>query len=159
MNKFDSGSKKYATKEDRLKIGLDASCIVPILCDASPFHERSFECYQKLRHDGVEIVIAGHALLESFSVMTRAPDPFKTPPREAHQLLHDTFGGATIAELGTEGAWGAIEHTIARGHSGGRVYDTVIAQATFAAGARVLLTWNLRHFHSIAPAGLEVREP
>jgi hypothetical protein len=36
------------------------------------------------------------------------------------------------------------------------VYDALIAWCAADAGATVLLTWNLKHFAAIAPAGLEV---
>jgi predicted nucleic acid-binding protein len=45
------------------------------------------------------------------------------------------------------------------GLGGGRVYDAVIAQCVLEAGATVLLTWNMKHFLPIAPAGLDVMEP
>ena len=36
------------------------------------------------------------------------------------------------------------------------MYDALIAWCAADAGATVLLTWNLKHFAAIAPAGLEV---
>jgi len=42
---------------------------------------------------------------------------------------------------------------------GGIVYDAAIAEAAFAAGATVLLTWNPKDFLRVAPHGLEVRQP
>jgi predicted nucleic acid-binding protein len=142
-----------------LKIGLDTSCIVPIVVDGSDFHQRTYLAYDELKRNGAEFVIANNALLEAFSVLTRSPDPFKTAPAEAERLLHRNFDDATIAGSAAGVAWAAIRHTISRGYGGSRVYDAAIALATYEAGARLLLTWNVRHFHSVAPVGLEVREP
>ena len=55
--------------------------------------------------------------------------------------------------------WETIRHTLDRGCSGGRVYDAVIALATYEAGARLRQTWNVRHFLTVAPVGLEIRQP
>ena len=47
----------------------------------------------------------------------------------------------------------------ARSMGGGRIYDAIIALCSHQAGATVLLTWNLKHFLAVAPAGLTIREP
>jgi hypothetical protein len=51
------------------------------------------------------------------------------------------------------------DFTVDRGFAGARVFDVAIALAAYEAGARFLLTWNVRHFISIAPVGLEIRQP
>ena len=108
---------------------------------------------------GAEFIVAEHALLESFSVLTRSPRPVRTPPAAAERLLHENFDGCIVAARDPGASWAAIRHTISCGHYGGRLYDSLIALASYEAGARLLLTWNVKHFLSIAPAGLEVREP
>jgi hypothetical protein len=74
-------------------------------------------------------------------------------------MLRAAFFSATIAPLRAAMPWDFIRLMLARGFAGGRVYDTAIALATYEAGARLLLTWNVKHFHSIAPTGLEICEP
>jgi len=142
-----------------LKVSLDTSFIVPLVAAPSRFHERTLACFEQFQKDGAEFVLAGHALLESFSVLTRSPEPFKVLPRHAERALRETFADATITGFARHAPWKAMEHTISRGHHGGRIYDTAIALAAFEAGARLLLTWNAKHFLSIAPAGLEIRVP
>jgi len=142
-----------------LKIGLDTSFIVPLIAEPSEFHDRTWAAFQELREGGAEFVVTGHALLEAFSVLTRSPEPIKTLPREAERSLRDIFSNAIMTRFDQDDAWTAIAHTISRGYHGGRIYDAVIALATFEAGARVLLTWNVKHFLTIAPFGLEIREP
>src|ERR1017187_3021578 len=108
---------------------------------------------------GAQFIVAEHALLESFSVLTRSPEPVRTLPGVAERLLHENFDGCIVGSRDPGAAWTAIRHTISRGHYGGRLFDFLIALASYEAGARLLLTWNVKHFQSIAPAGLEVREP
>jgi hypothetical protein len=54
---------------------------------------------------------------------------------------------------------GLLKNFVKNGVGGGQVYDGLIAASAVAAGATVLLRWNLRHLTSIAAASLEVREP
>ncbi|HEY4362113.1 MAG TPA: PIN domain-containing protein [Bryobacteraceae bacterium] len=142
-----------------MKVGLDSSFIIHLLRSGTPQHQATWGCYQKLREAGATFVVSDHALLESFSVMSRSPAPTGLPPIEAEQVLREGCAGMEIAPTRTGLAWDTIRQTLSRGHWGGRVYDAVIALAVYEAGARLLLTWNVRHFHSVAPVGLEVREP
>jgi predicted nucleic acid-binding protein len=80
-------------------------------------------------------------------------------PQEAEMALRSNFSHARTADLSAECAWAAIRETTAKGFRGGRVFDAAIAWAAWEAGATVLLTWNAKHFQTVAPAGLEIREP
>ncbi len=143
----------------RLKVGLDSSVIVQLLVKRGSHHVRSMASYHSLVEAGAEFMLTDHVLLESFSALSRSPASIGVPPAEAERMLHEGFGKATIAPLRAGAAWDIIRLTLSRGFWGGRVYDAAIALATYQAGARLFLTWNVKRFHSVAPAGLEVREP
>ena len=119
----------------------------------------TFACYEEHHRAGDEIILVENVLLEAFRVLSGAPKPIGMPPRQALQLLQDDFGDAITAPVRRGLAWDAIQHTLDRGFAGARVFDSAIALAAYEAGARLLLTWNVRHFISIAPAGLEIRQP
>lgn len=142
-----------------MKIGLDSSVLIDLFAKQAARHRVTLECCAAHRSNGDEFVLAEHALLEAFSVLTRAPKPVGIPAREAEQALLDAFGNSIVAPMRHGLAWETIRHTLDHGHWGGRVYDAVIALSVFEAGASVLLTWNPRHFQTIAPAGLEIRTP
>jgi hypothetical protein len=133
--------------------------MVNLLRKGTPQHDASWQCYLEQREAGAEFVIADHALLEAFSVLTRTPPLYRLSPETAERILKLNFEGATIAPLRAGSALEIIRHTVGRGFGGGRVYDAAIALAIYEAGARLLLTWNVRHFLSIAPPGLEIRQP
>jgi predicted nucleic acid-binding protein len=133
--------------------------LVELLSRHSGRHPATRSAYEEFRRMGAEFLLADHVLLEAFSVLSRSPRPIGIPPRDAERLLLEHFRDAIIAPLRPGLAWDTISQTLSRGCWGGRVYDTLIAMVVFEAGAEVLLTWNTRHFRSIAPAGLEVREP
>jgi predicted nucleic acid-binding protein len=142
-----------------LKIALDSNVLVHYVSRAAKEHPVTKATYQRYRSQGAEFVVAEHSILEAFSVLTRTHRPVGIDPKDALEALGRNFGDATIAPIRKGLAWESIRHTMARGHWGGRVYDTIIALAVHDAGASVLLTWNLRHFVTIAPPGLEIREP
>lgn len=142
-----------------MKVGIDSSVIVPLLALRSGNHQRARAAYDSLLQQGAEFVVTDHALLESFSVLSRSPRPYGATPLEAEDLLRRNFASTLIAPMRPGMVWDLIHLTLSRGFWGGRVYDAAIAMATFEAGARLLLTSNVKDFHSVAPVGLEVREP
>lgn len=130
-----------------------------LLSKGSPLHAAARDAYRRLLENGSELIFSEQVIIETFSVLSRSPKPLGVEPRFAGQILTDLCKGATIAPFRQGLGLDAIRQTLERGHHGGRVYDAVIALSVYEAGARVLLTWSTRRFHSIAPAGLEVREP
>ena len=146
-------------KAVNLRVALDTNVLVQLFSSGSERHAETLARYRELRHAGAEIVLAENVVLEAFSVLSRSPHPVGIPPPDAERLLTETFRDAIIAPLKPGFAWEAMRHTLSRGFWGGRVWDTAIALAVYEAGARLLLTWNVRHFRSVAPVGLEVREP
>jgi predicted nucleic acid-binding protein len=140
-------------------VGLDSNILIELVLKTAKKHDRTARAYNALAAEGAEFVIADHVLLEAFSVMSRSPFPVGVAPRVAERILKDSFGSAVIAPLRPGLAWETIRHTLVHGFWGGRVYDAAIALTIYEAGARVFLTWNTRHFLTIAPVGLEVRSP
>ena len=144
----------------RPKFGVDTSCLVPLLCPWHDLHRATLSAWQRLRQDHTPLVVAAHALLECFSVLTRMPPPFRMPPGEVAQALTETLSeGVQTSGLAPETAWSALYGLSRRGIAGGRIYDAVIAHSVRQAGATVLLTWNVRDFLLVAPPGLDIREP
>ncbi len=142
-----------------MKIGLDTNILIELVAKDSLRHRPTLVSYEAYKRGGAQFVVTDHVLLEAFSVLTRAPKPVSMPAHEAQRILRENFGSAEVAPIRSGFAWDAIRHTLSRGHSGGRVYDAVIALAVFEAGARLLLTWNVRHLITVAPVGLDVQAP
>ena len=144
----------------RARFGLDSSCLIALLSDWHAQHRRTLISYSQWLARGAQSVIAVHAMLETFSVLTRLPTPYRSTPETAKTALEQTFSRtAIITGMGSEGIWSSMDMLCRLGLSGGRVYDVVIARCVAEAGATVLLTWNTKPFLPIAPAGLDVREP
>ena len=141
-------------------MGLDTSCLVPLLADEHTFHEITRTEWERLKRQDVKFVVACHALLEAFAVLTRMPPPFRRAPEEVERLLRENFGDdADIPPVAEDMVWSAMRDLVAQRVSSGAIYDAVIARSTLAAGAAVLLTWNPKDFLRVAPAGLEITTP
>jgi predicted nucleic acid-binding protein len=142
------------------RLGLDSNVLIALLCEWHEHHGRTLASYERWLGKHAVVVIPVQAMLESYSVLTRLPAPYRLPPEAAKLAIEETFfRTAVIAELGPEAAWGAIDKLSSLGLGGGRVYDAAIAECVMRAGATVLLTWNRKYFLPIAPAGLDVQEP
>lgn len=140
------------------KVALDTSCIIPLVSAWHDHHERTVRAVHLIPDS--HLIVCSHVMLESFSVLTRLPSPYRLGPREAEQMLEENFGEALPAtDLGRKQVWGAIR-SVAQFHiGGGKVYDAIVAYSSFRAGAARLLTWNVRDFVRFSPAELEIREP
>lgn len=102
-----------------------------------------------------------HALLETYSVLTRLPPPHRLAPRLARELLSETCS-AVARVAGVEGGddlWTWLDEIARRGIAGGRIYDAAIARSLLLAGACRLLTLNPRHFTALLPVGFEIVDP
>ncbi|MCS6953153.1 MAG: hypothetical protein NZM33_09875 [Bryobacteraceae bacterium] len=141
-----------------VKTAWDTSCLVALLCEWHEFHPRTLETYRELRDRG-RFIIAGYALLECFSVLTRLPAPARLAPADAARLLRENFAGAEIAAADPQSCRDAIERVAALGIGEGRIYDAVIAYCSYRAGAERLLSWNVRDLAVVSPPGLAMREP
>ena len=143
-----------------VRFSLDTSCLVALLAEWHPFHRASVAAYEARLKQGERLVLAGHAVLECFSVLTRLPAPMSAAPQIVEQALSSYLStGTELAGMTPETCRQALRDLAGRGLGGGRIYDAIIALCSYQAGATILLTWNLKHFLSIAPVGLAVQEP
>jgi toxin FitB len=141
------------------KFGLDTSCLVALLADWHERHGATTAAYNARMKAGQRLVVAAHAVLECFSVLTRLPAPLAAPPAVVERVLASYLSDAEIAGITSGTCRFAIADLARRGVGGGLTYDAVIAICSYEAGARELLTWNLSHFLRVAPSGLTPREP
>lgn len=104
--------------------------------------------------------MAGHSLVEAYSVMTRVPQPNRIPASAALNMIATSFvDGVRVISLDALAYVALLEDLAAQGIAGGAVYDAVIAACARLGGADTILTFNDRHFARFAGAGLEVVVP
>ena len=91
--------------------------------------------------DGREVALCGHALAETYSVLTRLPGGLRLAPAEAARLLDERFKSPLLMSASSarrlHRSWGGL------GIAGGAVYDALVALAAVEHGA-VLATRDAR---------------
>ncbi len=117
-------------------IGLDTSVAVPLLVQTHRAHPAVTRWW-----GGRPVALCGHALAETYSVLTRLPGDIRLEPSDAARLLEERF--AAPFSLSHEIAK-ALPVTLSRlGIAGGAVYDALIGLAAAEHGA-LLATRDIR---------------
>jgi hypothetical protein len=100
---------------------------------------------------------AWHCCLELFSVATRLPEEFRLTAPDARRLLEEEIlARFSVFDLPPEGRASLFAEAVTDGVAGGRIYDAEIGAVAVAAGARILVTGNRRHFVPLLRRGLRV---
>ena len=140
---------------------LDTSVILAGLIDFGPQSGPA----QSIMHAVVErrlpkVSTAWHCCLEFYSVATRLPPEFRLPPDDAIRLLEEEVSGRmSVHDLPAADRKSMLRLIAEDAVSGGRIYDVHIAEIARAAGARVIVTDNRRHFLAALRHGLRVETP
>ena len=105
------------------------------------------------------MAIAAHAIAETYAVLTRLPAPHRLAPSDAWTLVRTNFvDNAALVTLDGPAHVAVLEELAREGLGGGRTYDGLIAACALASRAKVILTFNRRHFDP-PPQGVIVVEP
>jgi len=92
-----------------------------------------------------------HSLAEVYAVMTALPVKPLIPPEQALLFVEEVRDRLTLVSLNGDEYFTAIERTAGRGFSGGRVYDALLLACATKVEARIIYTWNLKHYQALAP--------
>jgi hypothetical protein len=144
-----------------VSVFLDTSVLLAGLVDFGPQSGPA----QSVMHAVAEKTItapgtAWHCCLEFFSVATRLPPEFRLSPTDAvHLVDHEIFARMTVHDLPAADRVAMLNAAAQDGTAGGRIYDTHIAEVARAAGARVVVTDNRRHFLAALRHGIRVETP
>jgi predicted nucleic acid-binding protein len=103
-------------------LGLDTSVAVPLLVQTHEGHRAVVRWW-----GGRDVALCGHALAETYSVLTRLPGDLRLAPMDAARLLAERFDAALTL---SPGAAQGLPGTLARlGIAGGAVYDALVGLA------------------------------
>jgi predicted nucleic acid-binding protein len=123
---------------------IDTSVAVPLLLASHPDHARVAAWAE-----GRDLAFAGHAIFETYAVLTRLPAQSRLKPAQAQEVIGQ-FGDDIRPALGGRAA---VERCAALGIAGGQVYDALVA---FAAQDRRLATRDRRALELYEKLGAEV---
>lgn len=103
-------------------IGIDTSVAVPLLVAPHAAHAAVMRWW-----NGRSLSLSGHALAETYSVLTRLPGDLRLNPADAARLLHERF--ETPLVLSAESSARLAGVLADRGIAGGAVYDALVGLA------------------------------
>ncbi|SDZ53223.1 type II toxin-antitoxin system VapC family toxin [Herbiconiux ginsengi] len=121
---------------DGSRFALDTSVAVPLLVESHEAHELVVSWAR-----GRVLGLSGHALVETYSVLTRLPGDARVSPADAVMLIDENF--AESFTLSTDVALAPHRELARFGVSGGAAYDGLVALAAREEGA-VLVTRDAR---------------
>ena len=81
--------------------------------------------------------LAGHVLLETFSVLTRLPPPNRAAPEVVHEFISRQFEATPLA-LGGRAQKQLLDESVRLRINGGAIYDALTAATARRAGAALL---------------------
>jgi toxin FitB len=129
-------------------LGVDTSVAVPLLVRTHAAHAAVVRWW-----DGREVALSGHALAETYSVLTRLPGDLRLAPADAARLIADRFAEPLM--LRPE-AFRRLPDELSRlGIAGGAVYDALVALAAVEHGAS-LATRDARAKSTYETVGVQV---
>ena len=100
---------------------------------------------------------AWHCVLEFYAVATRLPEEFRLSPADAGRLVEEELmGRLQVVDLPASARLELVRQAVREGVAGGRLYDAHIAEIARGAGARLVVTDNVRHFSWLRLHGLRV---
>lgn len=105
---------------------LDTSAAVPLLVTSHTAHREVSAALA-----GRRVALAGHAMHETYSVLTRLPGDARLAPEDAVRLLRDRFGPAVV--LDADSTRHAPSVLAGAGVAGGATYDGLVALAALSA--------------------------
>jgi predicted nucleic acid-binding protein len=138
---------------------LDSSCMIAAVCVWHEHHTAAAQAIERRLDRGDRLVVAAHALVEAYAVLTRLPSPHRLAPVDAWALVKTNFvAHATLATLSATAHVALLDMLAAAGLGGGQSYDALIAASAAQGKVGELLTFNPRHFDPV-PGGMAVVEP
>ncbi len=103
-------------------LAVDTSVAVPLVVQTHVAHQLVVEWW-----GGRSVSLSGHALVETYSVLTRLPGDVRLSPDDAVRIISERFAPPLVLHTTT---WAALSEVLAGlGVAGGAVYDGMIALA------------------------------
>lgn len=129
-------------------IALDTSVAIPLLLRSHRRHAAVVNWWR-----GRDVALSGHALAETYAVLTRLPGDVRLTPADAARLLKARFAAPLLLKPATAKRLPDILSGL--GISGGAVYDALVALAAAQHG-RPLATRDARAKATYDTIGVDV---
>ena len=98
----------------------DSSVVIAAFASWNEHHEKAVDALGDVRD------LVAHVELESYSVLTRLPEPFRAEPSVVARYLREDFSGARMVP-GERTRRALLQQLAGLSISGGAVYDAIVA--------------------------------
>lgn len=92
-----------------------------------------------------------HTLAEVFAVLSTLPVKPPIAPEQAALFIDEVLARLTTVSLSADEYHETIRAASERGVVGGRIYDALLLQCARKCDAKIIYTWNMKHFQTLAP--------
>ncbi len=133
-----------------MTLALDTSAAIPLLMSSHVAHRA---VRRQLR--GGSLVLTGHSLAETYSVLTRLPGDARVAAADAVRLIDANFGAPALVPADVAAEVPALLAEV--GIVGGAVYDALVGLAARSASIK-LATRDRRAAATYSALGVEVLE-
>jgi predicted nucleic acid-binding protein len=123
---------------------LDTSVLVAAFYADHEHHSPSLDIF--LRFGKKDACCAAHSLAEVYAVLTSMPAPRRVTGEQALLFLGDIRTNLTLVALTAREYVQMVEEVGAAGITGGTIYDAILGYCALKAEAKVIYTWNKKHF-------------
>jgi predicted nucleic acid-binding protein len=130
-------------------IFLDTNVLIAANDGEHPHHAASFSLLAAATR--ATMACGVHTLAEAYSVLSRLPGSKQKRPEYAALLVDQIVTRTTVVALTVEEYATTIRNAGKAHHSGGVIYDALLLACARKVNADRIYTWNLKHFHRIAP--------
>ena len=127
----------------------DTSVLVAAFRRGHVHHEPSIRLLAKAekKHSACAL----HTFAEVYATMTALPVKPVIPPEQVFLFIQEIRQRLTPISLEPAEYCDTIQKAADRGLTSGRIYDALLLTCAAKSKAQIIYTWNLKHFHSIAP--------
>jgi predicted nucleic acid-binding protein len=134
-----------------VKVFCDTNLLVAAFREDHPQHQSARPVIERVKAGKDAGFVAAHSLAETYAVLTRLPGAAQVAPTVAWQLISENvLKNFTIVTLTAKEYTEAIKTAAENGVEGGQTYDALLLSAAAKSGADRILTFNVRHFQTLA---------
>jgi predicted nucleic acid-binding protein len=133
-----------------LKEFYDTSVLVAAFNRGHVHHEPSIK--RLAQAETAHSACAIHTLAEVYATMTALPVKPLIPSEQVFLFIQEIRQRLSPISLDPEEYYETIQKASDHGLTSGRIYDALLLSCAAKSKAQIIYTWNLKHFHTIAPS-------
>lgn len=131
----------------------DTSVLVPVFYGDHVHHKASLDLF--IKFDKSTGCCGAHSLAEVYSTLTRMPGKHRISAEQAMLFVGGIRQRLSVIALDADEYADALEAAAALGIVGGGIYDAMLARCALKAKARVIYSWNVRHYALCGPDAVQ----